>query len=479
MAEGGAPNQERLDRLRLDGIQLSSAFSSYLTQMRNDSAIHLQTFDEDVAHMRKVGLIAALSAMLSMIMFFLLMQRYLSNPLQRLDAFVANIHEPTAMSQRASVDRSDEIGTIAAALNQMLDGLRETAVSRDHFNHVIAHLSNALIVVDGSGKINTVNAVACAALGCNERKIVGRSAGEILPEAALAMITNGTEGKTETELLSQDGRRTPMLISAAKLPEREGGWVFAGTDITERKKAEDEIRRALEQQIELNEMKTHFVSMTSHEFRTPLATIFSSAELIRDYADRLSAQERSDLIQSITAAVKRMVQMLDNVLVIGRADSRRLEFHPVLIEVLPLCKRIAEEAAQAVVHDSTTLTRLKINTSCNAATAHLDEKLLRHILGNLISNAFKYSPSGGVVELQVDCPDDCIRLTVTDHGIGIPAEHMPHLYETFRRADNVGSIAGTGLGLAIIQRSVELHNGRIEVSSEVGKGTQFQVTFPR
>ena len=109
----------------------------------------------------------------------------------------------------------------------------------------------------------------------------------------------------------------------------------------------------------------------------------------------------------------------------------------------------------------------------------LDEKLVRHILGNLVSNAFKYSPSGGDVELAIDCSDERIQLVVEDHGIGIPPEHLPHLYDTFRRAGNVGNIAGTGLGLAIVARSVELHGGRIEVSSTPGAGTRFVVTLPR
>jgi len=445
--------------------------------MRGDSAIHLQAFEDDVSRMRSIGMIAASGAVLAMVLFFLLMQHYLTRPLQRLDAFVADIREPTAMSRRAPIDRGDEIGAIASALNNMLDGLRETAISRDHFNHVIAHLSNALIVVDGNGMVDTVNAAACTVLGCSENDLLGRNAIVVFPECAFAMIGDGGSGET---VICRGDKKTPMMISAVKLPANEGGWVIAGTDITERKKAEDEIRCMLDQQIELNEMKTHFVSMTSHEFRTPLATILSSAELIRDYGDRLPAQERRELIQNVSVAVERMVHMLDNVLLVGRADSGRMEFHPAPIEVEPLCKRIAEEAALAAVHDGKALERLKISASCQVTTyASLDEKLLRYILGNLVSNAFKYSPSGGDVDLVIDCSSEHIRLIVRDHGIGIPDEHLPHLYETFRRAGNVGNIAGTGLGLAIVKRSVELHNGRIEVSSEAGKGTSFQVTLPR
>lgn len=481
MTEGVVPERGKLDRLRLDGVQLNSAFASFLAQMRGDSAIRLQEFDEGVARLRIIGLATAASAVVAMVVFFLLMQRYLTRPLRRLDAFVAEIREPTAMSRRAAVERGDEIGGIAAALNRMLDGLHETAISRDRFNHVISNLSNALIVVDGRGRVDTVNAAACAALGCREDELLGRDAAEVLPAAVSAQIREGADGgKTETELVARDGRPTPMLISVARLPASEGGWVIAGTDIAERKKAENEIRRALDQQIELNDMKTHFVSMTSHEFRTPLSAILSSAELIRDYGEKLSAAERSGLIEGIAAAVKRMAQMLDNVLLIGRADSGRLEFRPAPVAVESFCRLVAEEAARAVVRDGSDTSRLRIRSSHGGeTTALLDEKLVRHILGNLVSNAFKYSPAGGEVELTIDCSGDCIRLSVEDHGIGIPDEHLPHLYETFRRAGNVGNIAGTGLGLAIVRRSVELHRGRIEVSSAVGRGTRFQVTLPR
>lgn len=481
MVEGVVPERERLDRLRLDGVQLNSAIASFLMQSRGDSAIRLQEFDESVAHLRVIGLATTASALLAMAAFFLMMRRYLTRPLKRLDAFVADIREPTAMSRRSAVERDDEIGGIAAALNRMLDGLRETAISRDHFNHVISNLTNALVVVDAQGAIDTVNAAACAVLGRREADLLGRKAADVLPASVL--IGDGAAlGETETELVSSDGTRTPMLISVARLPGREGGWVMAGADITERKKAEDEIRRALDQQIELNDMKTHFVSMTSHEFRTPLSAILSSAELIRDYRDKLSLQERADLVQGITEAVKRMARMLDSVLLIGKADSGRLEFNPAPVAVESFCKEVAEEAALAAVRDRRELSRLRVSTRSQQGgetTAMLDEKLVRHILGNLVSNAFKYSPSGGDVELAIDCSDERIRLVVEDHGIGIPPEHLPHLYDTFRRAGNVGNIAGTGLGLAIVARSVELHGGRIEVSSTPGAGTRFVVTLPR
>ncbi|MCC6714365.1 MAG: HAMP domain-containing protein [Gammaproteobacteria bacterium] len=479
MVGGAVPERHELDRLRLDGVQLNSAFASFLVQARGETAIRLQEFDEGVARLRTISVAAAASAVLAMGVFFVLMQRDLSRPLRRLESFVAEIREPTPTSRRLDVERNDEIGAVAAALNRMLDRLRETAISRDHFNHVIASLSNALIVVDRHGAIDTANAAACAAFGRREDELLRRGASEVLPPAVSALMgEDGGDGEVETELTVGDGERTPMLFSAARLPEREGGWVIAGTDITARKKAEGEIRLALDRQLELNDIRTRFVSMTSHEFRTPLATIQSSAELIRDYSERLAPEERSDLINSITTAVKRMTGMLEDVLLIGRADSGRIAFRPVPVQVESFCCLVAEEASRAAARDGRQSPRLRVSAKSQGTVASLDEGLIGYMIGNLVSNACKYSSAGDDVELTIDCSGDAIRIVVEDHGIGIPAEHLPHLYEPFRRAANVGGIHGTGLGLAIVRRSVELHRGRIEVDSQVGRGTRFVVTLP-
>jgi signal transduction histidine kinase len=170
--------------------------------------------------------------------------------------------------------------------------------------------------------------------------------------------------------------------------------------------------------------------------------------------------------------------MLEDVLLIGRVDSGRIEFRPVPVQVEGFCRRVAEEAARAASRDGRQSPRLRVKADSQGTVASLDEGLIRHMIGNLVSNACKYSSAGDDVELTIDCSGEVIQLIVEDHGIGIPADHLPHLYEPFRRAANVGGIHGTGLGLAIVRRSVELHHGRIEVSSQPGRGTRFVVTLP-
>lgn len=254
----------------------------------------------------------------------------------------------------------------------------------------------------------------------------------------------------------------------------DSGVIWTFLDITERKQAEQEIRDALERQKELNELRSRFVAMTSHEFRTPLATILSSAELLKYYSDRLPTEEKAAVLQSIETSVHRMTRMLDRVLLIGKVEAHMLEFNPQKIDLVALCHGLVEEA-QTQLPDSTCTVRT--NLADGIGWGVYDEKLLGHIFGNLLSNAIKYSPNGGDVGFNIYRQDHDIIFEVSDQGIGIPSEEIPHLFESFHRSSNVGNIQGTGLGLAIVKNSVDLHGGRIEVRSELGKGTSFRVTL--
>jgi signal transduction histidine kinase len=172
--------------------------------------------------------------------------------------------------------------------------------------------------------------------------------------------------------------------------------------------------------------------------------------------------------------VQRMARMLDRVLLIGQVDAQMLEFRPGPMDLFALCRAIVEEARV-----------LQPKSDCKVVTRFpaspppglFDAKLLRHILGNLLSNAIKYSPGGGEVAFRISIQPDCTVFEVEDQGIGIPPEEMPHLFESFHRASNVGDIPGTGLGLAIVKNSVELHGGKIAVRSEPGRSTCFTVTL--
>ena len=276
-------------------------------------------------------------------------------------------------------------------------------------------------------------------------------------------------------VVTQQGEVRSLELSAVKIEwsKRDATLIFV-VDATARLQAEQTMRLTLQRQTEINDMKSRFISVASHEFRTPLAFILSSAELLKYYGNRLPEAEKQEVISTIENGVQRMTGMLDRVLLLGKVEAEMLEFKPRQIDIAALCSSLAEDAriqhAQSEVVLNTRFTGLP-------ETGLYDEKLLRHIIGNLLSNAIKYSPKGAQVEFRVFAADGKMVFEVADQGIGIPAEEIPHLFEWFHRASNVGNIQGTGLGLAIVKSSVDLHGGSMSVSSVPDQGSCFTVTI--
>ncbi len=254
----------------------------------------------------------------------------------------------------------------------------------------------------------------------------------------------------------------------------DAGVIWTLLDVTARRRAEDDIREALERQRELNVLRTRFVAMTSHEFRTPLASILSSAELLRYYSERVSPEERGQLLQSIEAGVQRMTLMLDRILLIGKAEAEMLEFKPQQLDLKTLCEQLIQDAR---LQHPQAQSSIALDWQLPHTMGAFDEKLCRHIFSNLLSNALKYSPAGGGVRMCVQSAEHKTLFAIRDQGIGIPADELHHLFDSFHRASNVGAIAGTGLGLSIVKKSVELHGGSITVSSTLGEGTCFTVVL--
>ncbi len=256
-----------------------------------------------------------------------------------------------------------------------------------------------------------------------------------------------------------------------------------GRDITERKQAEEETLKALAKEKELNELKSHFVSMVSHEFRTPLTTILSSADLLEYYQEDFpdsKADKKVQSIQRIQSVSINMTQMIDDVLLIGRAESGNLQCNRNPLELCKFCQQLVEDMQfiDNGVHG------IELILPQQSLSACMDEKLLRHILTNLVSNALKYSPEGMAVQLELGDRHNFAVFQIKDQGIGIPPEDLPHLFEPFHRCRNVGNISGTGMGLAIVKKCVEIHGGEIFVTSEVGNekqpgGTTLTVILPR
>jgi PAS domain S-box-containing protein len=244
-------------------------------------------------------------------------------------------------------------------------------------------------------------------------------------------------------------------------------------DITERKKAEEDIRSSLEKERELNELKSRFVAMTSHEFRTPLATILSSSELIEHYSHKWPEEKKQKHLRRIQVSVHHMTGLLNDVLLLGKADAGQLQFQPTSIQLVEFCEDLVESIQITTEEHDIIFTQLGDFTD-----AKMDEKLLRHILGNLLGNAVKYSPLGGKVYFDLKKTEENIIFKIKDNGLGIPKSDQENIFNSFNRASNVGTISGTGLGLAIVSKSIDLHGGKISFESQEGEGTTFIVEIP-
>ncbi|HCN29719.1 MAG TPA: hypothetical protein DIT64_13440 [Verrucomicrobiales bacterium] len=242
----------------------------------------------------------------------------------------------------------------------------------------------------------------------------------------------------------------------------------------ELQRAQSELRRALEQERELGELKSRFVTMVSHEFRTPLGIIMSAVELLQHYSDRLPEDEKKRQLQEIQSSTKHMGGLMEQVLLLGRAEAGKLTCKPAPLDLAAFAERVIDET-QSITSGKC---RVTLDTEAVPASSNVDESLLRHILSNLVANAVKYSPEGSEVTLRVRCRGPQAVFEVSDRGIGIPEKDRARLFEAFHRCSNVGDTPGTGLGLVIVKRCVELHGGSIEVASEPGLGSTFTVRIP-
>jgi signal transduction histidine kinase len=302
--------------------------------------------------------------------------------------------------------------------------------------------------------------------------IIFVSAVDEVSDKVKAFRMGGVDYVTKPFQLEEVIVRIQNQINLHQLQKRlEEQNVRLQTEMRNRQQAEENALQALAREKEYSELRSRFVSMVSHEFRTPLTMIQSCADLL-EYYD-LSKVEKRERLQQIREAVQHMAHLIDDVLLIGEAETGRFQMKPTLFEVVQFCRDLVVEIQLTIGSKH----RIKFLSAADPHQAKLDQKLLRHILYNLLSNAIKYSPKGSNIEVNLRCQADQIILQVRDEGIGIPPEDQHRLFDTFHRATNATKIPGSGLGLAIVKRCVDLQGGHIAVQSEVGVGTLFTVTL--
>ncbi|NEP39271.1 MAG: hybrid sensor histidine kinase/response regulator [Okeania sp. SIO2H7] len=281
-----------------------------------------------------------------------------------------------------------------------------------------------------------------------------------------------------------------ITIERAKLTEPYGYLIkpFKPSDIEttiemalHKYQSEQKTIAALAKEKEINQFKTRFLSMAAHDLRNPLTAILSSSEILKTFNDKLSSDRKIKHFDNIQTSVENMSELLEDLLLVNKAESGKLSFEPAPISVETFCQNLIKDF-QLTLSDKyqvkfVCLVIKKPWCRCSCEVS-LDAKLLRHILSNLLSNAIKYSPEGGPIVLELTCEFHHVTFRVMDKGIGMPPEYQKKLFSLFERAANVGDIQGTGLGLYIVKQAVEVHGGAIEVQSELNVGTTFTVTLP-
>jgi PAS domain S-box-containing protein len=383
----------------------------------------------------------------------------------------------------------NEIRQLNASLEKRVaERTTELGRSEEKFRALFEGTSLAVVLLD-ENMILEANPSWLRLLGYSDlNEVIGKNPAElsapIQPDGERAetlvgmhianTLAKGSE-RFDWIMLRRDGTELPMEVFLTRIRLGDRQLIQAVcNDITQRKKAEAELVRTLAREKELGQLRSKFVSMVSHEFRTPLGIIQSSAEILEDYLDRLDPTEREDHLRSIRNNTRRMALIMEEVLLIGSFDAGKMEFKPAPLDLPSFVRKLANEVLSA------TGERCPIELAIRGIPGEIqaDERLLRHIFTNLLTNAVKYSDAGRPVQFEIRRGDGEIVCAIRDQGIGIPEADREWLFNAFHRGHNVDERPGTGLGLVIVKRCVDLHGGKIDVVSKVGEGTTVSVRLP-
>ena len=369
---------------------------------------------------------------------------------------------------------------------QVIDRTAELNNAKERVETILNSTSDAIILTTIDGHIDQSNQAFYDLFGYfydeefnwSLSRLVIPEQQETLKDITQSVVSHRKSQRFEATAVRKDGTQfeADLMISPVyKRTQDEGSWglVCSLRDISQRKQIEHELRAALDRERELNELKTRFVSTASHEFRTPLATIMATKNLLLNYWERMDEAKRFQQFEKIDNQINYMTQLMDGVLTLGRMDAGK---QPVTLEPLELNIFFAEliEEFQA------TMPQHQVVSYCEGEPKPLeaDRTLMRKIIINLLVNAAKYSESGSTITLGLCYRQHAVEVSVQDEGIGIPENDQKHLFEAFHRAENVGTTSGTGLGLAIVKNAVEAQHGTISVESKINQGTTFTIVFP-
>ncbi len=369
-------------------------------------------------------------------------------------------------------------------MQERAQGQERLRESEERYRHLV-ELSPDAIFINSGGQFVFLNSVAVKIFGATRPSdLIGKPIldrihpdyREIVKERIRQILEEGKSvALMEQKFLSFDGTIIDVEVAATPfIYQQQPAIQVVFRDIGIRKKAEEELRKTLEKERELSELKSRIITTISHEYRTPLTIIVSSAEFLEKYSHKITEERRLLHLKRIQTSSKHLAELVSDVLFMGQAEADRVKFNPAPLNLEEFCREFIEEMRFSIPNQAAII----FLTKGNCTEACLDEKQLRQILTNLLSNAVKYSPQGGTIQFNLECEEGVAVLRIQDKGIGIPTEDVSQLFESFHRASNVETIPGTGLGLAIVKKCVDSHQGKIIVDSVVDGGTTFTVTLP-
>lgn len=419
---------------------------------------------------RRTALVGAVFAVLGVLAAALLTEA-VTRPLKEVIEATRAVSEGKTVPT-LQIRTADEVGELAAAFNEMTRRLRETTVSRDYLDRVLATMGECLVVTRRDGTIARANNAACALADASEEELVGRHCSDLFraPEGFASLLhTLNPEGSVhglETELLTSTGEEVPVLVSIAAMDESSGsrrGYVIVAADISERLRNERQ--------------REEFVTMIHHEVRTPLTAVRGAIGLLDGGVAGDLGETGRELVANALRNSKRMERLVNDILMSRKLDSGHMSFHLQEVELMPVVEQSIEATSEyGNQHDI----RFDLDETAPGARVLVDPDRMIQVLTNVLSNAVRFSTAGDVVKVRVCRHNGLLRVAVADSGPGISEEFRDQVFEPFARADEAGwrHRSGTGLGMSISKAIIEELGGAISFDTEVGVGTTFHIDIP-
>ena len=355
-------------------------------------------------------------------------------------------------------------------------------------NDILSSTPEFFFVYDRSGKYIYVNRAAAQALGLAQSDFISKTWQQLqLPAEVMerldaqraTVLATGQPITDEASFPTVDGVRDYeyTISPISDIDNNTEAVVVTVRDITEQKLAAVATSEALAKEEELSALKSHFsyfVSVIVQELRTPLNNIFACTKLIESTVQQWADEKQLNYLQLIQVNVKRINQLLNNLLLIKKLETQELRFNPALLDLTEFCRELTEDIQQGAGF----LHKITFSSEGQCTDVCMDKKLLRHLLTNLLLNAIKYSPEGSEVKMEVACQEEQAIFCIQDSGAGIPPADQELLFQTFNEESSFRTLTGSGLGLLIVKQCVELHGGEIFIDSEEGASTTFKVILP-